>query len=258
MARKKKEEEHENLERWLISYADFITLLFALFVVLYAISEVDVAKLKKVASSFQFAFGIAGTEGVEKVPVFDFRSRERYIPLPVKGVDEISHLYYPEEAEGFERIKQAAEPLFQKDAPDGRKVSPVAFDFTERGLILRFNADYLFSPASSEIRREARFPLRKTVEILKEAGTVLTIEGHTDNQPVAATDYPSNWELSAARASAMVKFFVDQCGFSPKKISIGAYGDARPISVNETEEGRSANRRMNILAMTKWERGNEP
>lgn len=257
MARKKKHADHENLERWLISYADFITLLFALFVVLYGISEVDVQKLKKVANSFQFAFSMFGSGGVEDIPMLDIQKKERMIPLPIKTTEAITQLY-PGEAEKFEEVKKDIWNAIKNDLVRVKMPDSMLFELTERGLVVRLHAGYFFDPGSAEIRHEVLPILDRVAEKLKMGKHHIRIEGHTDSAPISTMNFPSNWELSAARASNIAKYIIDRFKFSPQHISVAAYGDSRPIASNENEEGRAKNRRIDIVVLSIRETGYEP
>lgn len=257
MARKKKHADHENLERWLISYADFITLLFALFVVLYGISEVNVQKLKKVANSFQFAFSMAGTGGVEKIPLFEMQEMERMIPLPVKTLETITQLY-PGEAEKFEEVQKDVWGAIKTDVVKVNIPDLMFFELTERGLVIRLHAGYFFAPGSADLKPEVYPILDKVAKRLKAGKSHIRIEGHTDSIPISSAVFPSNWELSAARASNIVKYLVEKIEFSPQRLSAAAYGDSRPIASNETEAGRAKNRRIDILVMSVRQTGYEP
>ena len=257
MARKKKHADHENLERWLISYADFITLLFALFVVLYGISEVDVQKLKKVSNSFQFAFSVSGTGGVEKIPLFEMQEMERMIPLPVKSVETITQLY-PGEAEKFEEVQKDVWGAIKTDVVKIKVPDMMVFELTERGLVIRLQSGYFFDVGSAELRPDVYPILDKVAKKLKAGKSHIRIEGHTDSIPFSSPHLPSNWELSAARASNIVKYLVEKIEFSPQRISAAAYGDSQPIASNETEAGRAKNRRIDIVVMSIRQTGFEP
>jgi len=257
MSKKKKHADHENLERWLISYADFITLLFALFVVLYGISEVDVQKLKKAANSFQFAFSIAGIGGVEKIPLFEMEEMERMVPLPIKSIETITQLY-PGEAKMFEDVEKDIHGAIKTNVVKVNIPDLVGFELTERGLIIRLRAGHFFDPGSAELRPDVYPTLDKVAKKLKVGKSYIRVEGHTDSIPISSTVFPSNWELSAARASNIIKYLVEKVKFPPQRLSVAAYGDSRPIASNETEEGRAKNRRIDIVVMSVRETGYEP
>lgn len=248
------------MERWLISYADFITLLFALFVVLYALSEVDAAKLKKVANSFQYAFGVGGTEGAKKMPVMEFEARDRHIALPVKGLEEISRIYNPDEVKGFLKLKEALQKVFEKkkEVGGGEGTAPVDFEFFERGLVVRFQEGYIFESGKAKIREETFFSLDRMGKILKDWEASIIVEGFMDSNSSKDVKSPSNWNISVTRAAAMAQFFVNQAGFPPHLISTGVYGDSRLISSKDTEKGKEPNRVVDIVILSKWEKGNEP
>ncbi|MEK6590393.1 MAG: flagellar motor protein MotB [Nitrospinota bacterium] len=257
MARKKRHADHENLERWLISYADFITLLFALFVVLYGISEVDAQKLKKVSNSFQFAFSLSGTGGVEQIPMLETQIKERMLPVPVKSLEAITQLY-PGELEKFEEVRKDIGDAIINDIINTRMPESVVFDLTERGLVIRLQSANFFAPGSAEIMPEVLPILDKVAKKLKVLKSHIRIEGHTDSIPISTSNFPSNWDLSAARASNIVKYLINKFQFPPERITVAAYGDSRPIAENEAETGRAKNRRIDIVVMSIREVGYEP
>lgn len=246
MARKKKPPEHENLERWLVSYADFMTLLFATFVVLYALSQIDIASsfgemqksLKKAFSAPALLQGNAGLMDKSGENMMEEKSGDSMINTLM--LEYISQKY---EQESYEQIKEELSKLEEK----GELQSSID---SEKGLIIRINkSDILFSPGSAELTPKAKEILNKVGATIKAKFQIhlLKIEGHTDSQPFSNAIYPSNWELSAARAGSIARFFINHHQFDPTYFTIVGHADTRPIADNDTPEGRAKNRRVEII-----------
>ncbi|OGI20604.1 MAG: hypothetical protein A2287_06265 [Candidatus Melainabacteria bacterium RIFOXYA12_FULL_32_12] len=248
MGKKKRHaEEHENLERWLVSYADFITLLFATFVVLYALSQLDLAKFKDLKVSLQRAFSgstvIQGGDGVLE------KAGENVIS---QGADNTSvvpffeHMQAKAEEKTFTEVKEKIEELKGKNELEG-----VDTRIDERGLVINLVDSLFFNSGSAEIKKQAYPALRKIGYSLREkfADHSIRVEGHTDNIPIQSSIYPSNWELSSARASSVIRFMIGNFDFSKAKFSALGYADSVPIALNDSLEGRSKNRRVEIVVL---------
>lgn len=253
MARRKKHEEHENHERWLVSYADFITLLFAFFVVMYAISSVNEGKYRVMSDSIVEAFKNAPTSEkiiyiAAPVPQKSESGKIQMQPIPVKPEATQPE---KEKAQRRENMKAVASNLLNVMEPLV-KGGQVKVTESNRGISIEINASLLFAPAQAVLNQE-------TVQVLKAVGQVLAndthqvqIEGHTDNLPIASTVYPSNWELSSARASSVTRLFVEN-GVSPQRIVVIGYADNRPVDTNDTPEGRARNRRVTVMILAENE-----
>ncbi|MEC5397246.1 flagellar motor protein MotD [Uliginosibacterium sp. H1] len=243
MARRQHEEEHENHERWLVSYADFITLLFAFFVVMYAISSVNEGKYRVLSDSLVQAF--RSTVNVEGATVVS-PPRDAGSPVPVVVAKPPPN---PEEEARREkhrqRMRSMAEEIRRVLAP---LVSGGQVRVSEgaRGISVEINASVLFRPAEALLGPDAVRALRAVAEVVAAGEFPIVIEGHTDNLPISNALFPSNWELSAVRASSVVRLFVDS-GVNPARLTAAGYGDQRPIADNGTADGRARNRRVTIL-----------
>ncbi len=249
--RKKHAEEHENLERWLVSYADFITLLFATFVVLYALSQIDLAKFKDLKVSLRKAFsysptvleGDAGVLSNKGENVFDsdgYMDEQNMVPTIL---DEIAA-----------KEEQMNYGVLQEELKTGKDddIKGVKTRVTERGLIIRLVGNIFFEPSASEIKEQAHETVKKIGQLLhkKFPYNIIRVEGHSDNIPMANSDkFPSNWELSAARAASIVRYFTDFTGIEKDRFVVVGYGETRPIADNDTEAGRNANRRVEIVVL---------
>lgn len=248
MARKKKEEERENHERWLVSYADFITLLFAFFVVMYSISEVNAKKFRKVGVAFQNAFNFIGLASPGKPALFRDKL-EQPIQLPLgqqpsgRGAGE----------GGYDALLaqiQAEIEATLKDDMAIRKIRDLTrVHMEERGLVISLAANEFFRPGEATLVPSLLPTIDKLAAVLNQVKLPIRIEGDTDNTPIHTALYASNWELSAARALNVVHYLIDHDGFDPHRLSATAYGQFRPLVSNATETGRNMNRRVDIVIL---------
>ena len=246
MAKKQKHPEHENLERWLVSYADFITLLFATFVVLYALAQVDATDFAKLEESLKNAFSQntlfdgqqALMDGSDSI--FDQQQANSFIPSLM--LEYISPRY---EDESFKEIEESIQELTKAGELDG-----ISAKITDKGLLLTFDDKYLFAPASAYLDSNARKLLDKVGVLIckKFVLHAMRIEGHTDSDPIHTEKYPSNWELSASRASSVVRYMINRFKFSPSLFSAIGYADTRPLETAISPKD-PANRRVEILIL---------
>ncbi len=248
MAKKKHAEEHENLERWLVSYADFITLLFAFFTVLYALSMTDKAKYKNAVENIQRAFlsagGIFPMKGSPFVP-FD-RPADRGSGIPPDPSE--SGQFSKSQQEALARVAEEIRGLFKSTTGLGLKAGDVQVTRSEQGYKIRLGESLLFKPGSDLIRKDHIPFLFEVGKRLKQLGFNIQVEGHSDRAP-AVTEH-ANWELSLSRSYNVVRFIVAAAEFPEDKISIVGYGDTQPIAPNDTPEGRAKNRRVEISIIT--------
>lgn len=246
MAKKQKHEDHENLERWLVSYGDFITLLFATFVVLYALAQVDATDFAKLEESLKNAFSQGQMfDGQEAIlegsdSLFDQQQANSFIPSLM--VEYISPKY---EEDSFKEINEEI-----KELTDAGELDGISSKITDKGLLLTFDDKYLFAPASAYLDKNARKLLDKVGVLICKKFVLhnMIIEGHTDSSPMHSTTYPSNWELSGARACSVVRYLIDRFKFSPSLFSAIGYADTRPLETAISPKD-PANRRVEILIL---------
>jgi chemotaxis protein MotB len=260
MAKKKKhsEEEHENLERWLVSYADFITLLFAFFVTMYSISRVDEQKMGSVVESLQRALGstAAWQEG-KKQDTGVFQTSPNPIEVSIVQVTAEK----AQAKEDFEKLASEIKNKIkegQKSNNGGGDLDQLKFIVDKRGLVLRFSERFFFDSGEASIRPEVVPTLNIIAQTLEKLPNHIRIEGHTDSVPIRTLKFPSNWELSTARATSIIHFALTHYRFEPTRLSAAGYGEFRPIATNNTHEGRSQNRRVDIVILSSKERESEP
>jgi chemotaxis protein MotB len=240
MRRRRHEEEHENHERWLVSYADFITLLFAFFVVMYAISQVSEGKYRVLSDSLLQAFKPSATSS-NIAPVPDPRTT-----APLDPISRIRLRHAEQQRrEREERMKIIAQKVMQALSPLVQ-AGQVRITQSARGIAVEINASMLFQSAQATLEPGAVQALNSVAQVLAQSDNALEVEGHTDRDPINTALFPSNWELSGARASSVVRLFIDS-GLAPYRMAAVGYADTRPVETNETAEGRSRNRRVTVL-----------
>lgn len=255
MARKKSPEKPPNHERWLVSYGDFITLLFAVFVTLYAMSQVDKKKVEEVQQSYQSAFNLSKTKALSA----------EFLPIPAVQVmprPPINTRIVNEEADHSRRetgmIKKLN--LSVSEIRDIKKsiiisLEPlqlggeIVVDEAARGLVIRLEEDAFFELDSAVVKQESLPSLGKIARAILPYVDQIRIEGHTDNSILPKGRYKSNWELSLDRSANILKIFLGNFEFTPGNISIAGYGEFQPIASNDSHEGRKKNRRVDIVLM---------
>jgi chemotaxis protein MotB len=242
--RKKQPEEHENMERWLITYADLITLLLAFFILMYTMSKQDSKKYQEVAAHLKAIFtgsnAVLATGTVAgKVP----------IELSFKGgVEDIAALK--------EQLEKELRETGDKGAADAMQAISVISD--ERGLVLRAMEKAFFDTGKADLTTRARSALDGIVPMLTTMPNQVRVEGHTDNVPINTSEFRSNWELSVRRATEVVRYLVERQGFPPDRISASGYAEYRPIASNDTAEERAKNRRIEIIIVKTAENQPKP
>jgi chemotaxis protein MotB len=251
------EEEHENEERWLVSFADMMTLLFCLFMVLFAISSVNTSKFEALQRALQDAFSgkiLSGGKAVMETgndnppeqpgsepPIQAMTPLEA---LANSSVEQKSSEEAKRENEDFKQLKRRIDELVAKEGLTGKVQTTVR----KRGLVVELLTDNVFFDSGQAVLKPP------AVSLLDKLGNVLdaekthpiVVEGHTDSQPISTSQYPSNWELSGARASAVIRAFVAD-GVSRGRISGALYGAENPTASNATAAGRSRNRRVDVI-----------
>lgn len=226
-------------ERWLISYADFITLLFALFVVMYAVSSVSEGKFRVLGDSLGSAFR---NNGVKRLPPI---TQPPAMNLPPRKVTKPPDLQVKQREE-MRGIAQDILKVMGELVRDGQ----VRVTQTNWGISVEINASVLFASGQAQLRAESEHALRQVARVLATTQQGIQVEGYTDNTPISNSHFPSNWELSAARASSVVRLFIDT-GVAEPRLSVIGYGPNRPVTSNDTPEGRARNRRVTVMILAK-------
>lgn len=240
--RRREEEEHENHERWLVSYADFITLLFAFFVVMYAISSINEGKYRVLSDSISSAFRtVPGNQTGAVVAVNPGAATPVTVPtrqnIPNVKVDQV-------QSQKKDRLRNMAREL-NKALASLVEQGQVKVTEGALGITVDINASVLFAPGDAALDIVARRALITVADILVPTDFPILVEGHTDNIPISTTQFPSNWELSTVRAASVVRLFIE-AGVDPRRMSAAGYADQRPVADNATPDGRQKNRRVAI------------
>ena len=245
MRRKKHDEEHENHERWMVSYADFITLLFAFFVVMYSLSSINENKYRVMSNSLIQAFG----KGAASKPTVIEQEASGVQPLPQRP---IAHPPIRPNEEAIRREKEKmtnmAQSLLKSLAPL-IKEGKVRVMQNARGINVEINASVLFDPGDATLSGQSIKTLEAIARVLKNDSHMIQVEGHTDNVPIFNQTFPSNWELSAVRASSVIRLFIEN-GVGENRLQAIAHAATLPVDSNDTEEGRQRNRRVQLMILS--------
>ncbi|UTT42679.1 flagellar motor protein MotB [Exiguobacterium aurantiacum] len=237
MKRKKKHDHEEHIpEGWLIPYADLLTLLLALFIVLFASSNVDQTKLEKMSQSFNQVFS-GGTS------VFQASTASN---SDISRTDKTDTTANPRtyELAKLDELKEEVNQYIKKNGLEDE----IEATINSSGLVLTIQDRALFSMGEATLDADARTVARSISGILEQAGNrEIVVSGHTDNIPINTARFPSNWELSSARATAFMRGLLTNDALNPGQFTLASYGEYKPIATNDTEAGRSKNRRVEVL-----------
>jgi len=238
-------EQSENVDRWLVSYADFVTLLFAFFVVMYAISSVNEGKYRVLSDTLVAAFKVPpkSNEPIQIGKPLEETSTEQKVigvPKPIRVEQPKVDDQKVKMARIANRVRDSLRPLIDKNF--------IKVTHNKLWVEVEINTSILYSSGSAELEVEAYSPLKKLATVLKALPNHIDVEGHTDNLPINTPVYPSNWELSASRAASVVHLFAKQ-GISPRRLAAIGFGQFRPIGDNKTLKGRRQNRRVKVVIL---------
>lgn len=256
--RRKKHGGHENHERWLVSYADFITLLFAFFVVMFASSQTDRSKTERVQESVrralednQFVSVMAGILGGDVTEKGKGNAQ-------MKGPGGTRQMTQDQKTDGrFVELVPAMKYLEQELA-DEIANGMMSVSMEARGLVVSFREAAFFPSGTDVIPEQTYGTVAKVGELIERLPNPVRLEGHTDSIPIKGGRFQSNWELSAARSIAMMELLASYCNIPRQRLSIAGYADNAPIADNATEEGRRRNRRVDIVILNQMGLQAEP
>ncbi len=234
--RPRKAEDGDNLDRWLLTYADLITLLLAFFVVMYSMSQIDAKKFGRMAQALS---------GVLKGGDVVLDRWDIDPSATGHGLLEVGDL------------KMLQKYVEEKSEEMGRQ-EEVITEITERGLVVRIMESVVFEQGATELNPRAMEILDLVAERIKSLPNHIRIEGHTDDREPRSDRYPSDWDLSSARATRVVEYLIDRHGVSPSRISALGYGKHRPIRPNNSIDNRAQNRRVDIVVLTEELSSEEP
>lgn len=234
---------NDYINRWVISYADFVTMLLALFMVMFATNSMGATKIKDVNKSIQKVFAspvtnknITVNENVKNIEI----KEEAQSPLENTGKTVLDG------GDGILDSQQLKEQI-EKDFNTNTSIKIIKSD---RGVVIRLDDTMLFDPGSAIIKPQAITTLEKISQTLDKFKNPIVIEGHTDSMPIRNDRYPSNWELSTARATNIIKYLTDRYKFPPSRLSAVGYGEYMPVAENNTPQGRAKNRRVDIIVLS--------
>jgi chemotaxis protein MotB len=258
MSRRRKHASHANHERWLVSYADFITLLFAFFVVLYASSQVDKRKVGKLSMAIQVAFQELGVfqASTTQVPI------DPEAPMPFSETQAIENA---QRTASLGRIVSRPAGLLVGGTENGDLAQlehelqtalaaeiqrqEIAMRREPDGLVISLREVGFFESGSAQMKSASEAAFDRVATMLRQRNYRLRIEGHTDNVPIHTAQFSSNWELSTARATEIIRLLIVRDGFAPNLLSAAGYAEYHPIASNATAEGRGTNRRVDIVIL---------
>lgn len=249
--KKKQHAEEEGGEAWLLPYSDLMTLLLAVFIVLFAVSQVDVAKSAEMAAAFQSGMmtggaGVLNKEGDSVIPkIIDEVPSGTGTETGISQ-EELEKYLGQQEIKDLEKLKEEMDQMFSEEGISAE----VSTHLDRRGLVISLSNAILFDSGSAEIKPQNEKALLQVAKIVSTLDKYLRIEGHTDNIPIHTDTYPSNWELSSARAASVVRFLLEGSKILPDRLVAVGYGDNKPIANNATAEGRAKNRRIDIIVLS--------
>ena len=242
---KKKPVKPDNNERWLLTYSDLITLLMVLFVILYASSNVDTGKYKQLATSFRDALNITPSGGEVGIIEGDVINSDFSDDVATDSPEDESDSIVITEQQKLEQVKAEVDNLIAQSGLNSRVITKIE----EKGLVISFTDSIFFDSGTADVKEDYKRQLIEISRVLNKIDNYIRVEGHTDNVAIKTNLFNSNWQLSAVRAANVVEIFINQCGISPNKLSAIGYGEFRPIQTNDTEAGRAANRRVDIVIL---------
>ncbi|HTF96945.1 MAG TPA: flagellar motor protein MotD [Cellvibrio sp.] len=263
MVRRRRQEIHVNHERWLVSYADFITLLFAFFVVMYSISQINDSKYRVLSDTFIEAFNQPNDSQTNAEPTEELNpsndvitpiemgktaqttANEKDVVISNDGDIPVINSSEAAEVKTTDELSQISDLVTEKFSQliDDQLIQVSS---NELWLQIELKDSILFESGSAETSVQAQRIFDEIAGILKNYSNPVQVEGFTDNIPINSTRYPTNWELSTARASAIVKYMVTK-GVAPERLSAVGYGEYQPVAPNDSETGRAQNRRVAIM-----------
>ncbi len=250
MARKKRHPKHEeeNGEAWLLPYSDLMTLLLALFIALFAMSQTDQQKMNAMAQAFSSAFNTGGPSFFDKMGPNDGRSAE------IPSTEDKGNSAYLQENRALEQMQKQLEQYIEQN----RLQDELSTELTEDGLMIRIKEKALFSSGSADLLPESQKIGPVIAGLLAPMNERVIITGHTDNVPISTAQFPSNWELSAIRAINFMKYIISQDSrLNPVRFASSGCSEYRPVASNDTEEGRAKNRRVEVLIARTYQADNK-
>jgi chemotaxis protein MotB len=250
VARKKKPPEHENHERWLVSYADFITLLFAFFVVMFATSQSDKGKAQQVSDSVKRA--LEGEKISQVISVIlggntDDKAKGNAMMRGPGGPEQT----VPDPKEKDKKLRELMPSLqiLTEELKGEIDAGEIQISMQPRGLVVSFTQAALFASGEDVISPGAYRGLEKVASAMMKLPNPVRLEGHTDSTPINTVRFHNNWELSSSRSIAILEMLTKKYGVPRERLSVAGYADTAPLATNDTEAGRAHNRRADIVIL---------
>lgn len=245
MTRKKKHVAHVNHERWIVSYADFVTLLFAFFVVMFATANADRGKAGVVSAAVRAALNdsrpSAIATGSPQATVRRKADKNAALQLAKTSSELLPSMQF---------LEKELRPEIQKHT--------VELDMSARGLSISFKQAAFFDSGSDAVKTDAISTIGKVGAALLKIPNAVRLEGHTDNLPISTARFKSNWTLSSSRAIAVLDVLTGEFHVPRSRLAVGGYADVAPVATNETEEGRARNRRVDVVILSEYGATAEP
>lgn len=249
MRQRRRPEEHTNSERWLLSYADFITLLFAFFVVLFASTYRDNQAIRKLSraihNGFQTLGAFSSDEGENGGPYASHATDQDAKISRIRNEQDNHNPPSGGSAIDMLKLKKQLETAMGKELANHE----INLDVTPEGFVISLRELGFFNSGQADLLPGAGEKVIRIAKILSQPGLEIRVNGHSDNQPIHNAQFASNWELSTARAMTVLRLLVNDGGFEPTKISAAGFGEYRPVADNSTSEGRRINRRVDLVVL---------
>ncbi len=243
-SRRKTAESHPNHERWVISYADFVTLLLAFFIVMFATANADKGKQRVVSEAVKAAFSQGSPSALQSAvkEVTSKNTQQYYSNAALTAISELS--------EYAKLLKRALKGEIDRGEVD--------VQMQKRGLVISFRQAALFDSGQATVKSSGVPTLQKVANVIAKLPNQIRLEGHTDNIPIYNDDFKDNWELSSARSIAILRLLSDKFGVQTNRLSVSGYADTAPVASNGTEEGRTKNRRVDVVVLSSLAAWSEP
>jgi chemotaxis protein MotB len=245
--------EHGNAERWLLTYADLITLLMVFFVVLYSMSSADTEKFKRISAALEQAFNIDVMRGQTTTTLEDGTTQQApdIQPLITEAqVPELSRLQSAIQAALDTAASAAVQNRGQTDNGDQMQPPDVSVGTDKEGIVVRLSGSYLFDSGRAELKPNSLGVLDAVAAQVRPLKNDIRVDGHTDDIPIESSRYPTNWELSAARALAVTRYLTETDSIPAGRLFAAGFGEFRPMVPNDTREHRAMNRRVEIHVLS--------
>jgi chemotaxis protein MotB len=244
------EEEHENSERWLLTYADLITLLLALFMMLYAMSQLDLKKYQAFQQAFTQGMGkhVHALPGAgdppngERLQTLPGATTGKPVPTPSPISDQLQPLF---DQEDLKKLKA----LLDKELKKTGLTDQVQVSLDNRGLVINVVSAVLFDSGQATLTYGGQRLLTSLGSVVQAMSNKLVIEGHTDARPISTPQFPSNWELSTTRATSVLRYLITKDGVDDQRLSAAGYADTHPLAANDSEAGMARNRRVDLVVI---------